>query len=172
MIFPQLKESLSRRDWLEANHWTFVHFSSRPGAEFEGLDQLNGLWEEHSQGRFGPRIQAGLWHRLGGGLATGWDRWKRFSLFGEAIGWKRGGMWVALPGVFDPPSQEVPILAGVSDPPLLPIGCFPFHNVMAEPSWKAGFSPRDGWGEAVWDRWAQLFAAVLKNEGKDPQGPS
>ena len=138
-----------------ANEETRLLLATSP-LRFEQVRDLDVLWRESSGSRFGFSLQLDEWKKVGGStLARESELWQSFERLGDQIGWRRGGHWVCWADVECPP--PAPILPAVLDPKDAPHGLLPFHDVMTSAEWKHEFSPRDCWGEAAWNRWAELF---------------
>lgn len=156
----QLVAALTQGRFREANELTARLLKTAPlPASFIG--RIADVWSRHTDDLQGLGIQARAWNRLGGPAATGRNRWELFRHLGDLIGWRERGFWISLPGT-DSPGGSFPVFEIDGDPRRFPLGCLPFHNVLAEDSWHSGFSPRDCWGEHVWDRWSDVYRLVLQ----------
>jgi hypothetical protein len=162
-----LEQALGQGDWREANKQTRLLF--RDGFPPEALVRgINSLWEDHSGGSYGFKAQARIWTNLGGPVfEPGYALWEFFKTFGDTVGWRRDGYWARWSSPELLTEYNFPTLDVNVPTVVLPPGCLPFHDVMVtegpggnEFSPWDGFSPRDCWGEFVWDRWALLFASV------------
>ncbi len=162
----QLERELSQGRWRGANECTRLLFHDRLAVPAE-IRQIDFLWKSYSGGVYGFEAQARIWNSLGGpALEPGNDLWEFFRTFGDKVGWRRQGDWIRLVASDESLALAYPFpvldlsLASV----VVPSGCLPFHNVLSNDRGWNGFSPRDCWGEFVWDRWATVFAAVTDGE--------
>lgn len=138
-----------------ANEETRLFLTATPW-RIQDVKNLDLLWRERSENRFGFTQQCNLWHQVGGsnGLVEG-ELWRSFERLGDRIGWRSGGHWACWTDVPCPPiTPTIPVEIDLDD---CPFGLLPLHDVVASGDWKHEFSPRDCWGEAVWSRWAELF---------------
>jgi hypothetical protein len=112
--YSRLKSLLQSQDWNNADHETLqlmLRTSNRvsnkeldssslyrfPDIDLQTIDKL---WIKHSNGKFGFSIQREIWRSCGspgnaegdGSLGLGNSKWKAF---GECVGWKKGGEWLA-----------------------------------------------------------------------------
>jgi hypothetical protein len=103
--YDHLKELLAARCWADADKETAAAMTRAVGREpglFEGLSPdefevfpcsdlqiIDQLWMKHSGNRFGFTAQRNQY------LAVGGDRQR----FGDVIGWRRNGLWIAYPDV-------------------------------------------------------------------------
>ncbi len=154
-----LEKALRRQQWREANELTRLLFDQTmpPCAEIRRVD---ALWSDNSGGAFGFTTQSRIWISLDGPpLKPGFDLWTFFERFRDEVGWRDGSHWARWATVNDVREDLFPTLDVDSGNVILPRGCLPFHDVLSGGNW-AGFSPRDCWGEFVWDRWAEVFACA------------
>ncbi|MFM6254217.1 MAG: GUN4 domain-containing protein, partial [Dolichospermum sp.] len=78
-----------------------------PCADLRTIDQL---WVKYSDGRFGFSVQKRIYQGLGG---TGEFDLEIFYLFGDKVGWRKGGYWQFYKDItFDKkaPSGHLPLM--------------------------------------------------------------
>lgn len=95
-----------RENWLRV-----ADIEKFPAQELRTIDQL---WREYSCDRFGLSVQKRIWQSV---VDTHKTQWKAWCCFGEAIGWRLKGNWLAYSSLnFTPkaPAGELPALV-VSD---------------------------------------------------------
>lgn len=151
----QLDLLLQSRRWREANESTRLLLPER-NTDASFVREVDECWSRSSQGKFGFLEQRRRWASLGGpALVPGVALWDFFRSFGDDVGWRRDGGWISWAGVVENPLW--PVLDADDIPQRVPRGCLPFHDVMSSGRWQREFSPRDCWGEHVWNRWSGLL---------------
>jgi hypothetical protein len=153
----ELELLLRGNRWREANDRTRLLLADRQ-LDAGILRKLDRSWSSCSEGKFGFLEQRRTWTSLGGpSLLSGFDLWEFFHAFGDQVGWRRDGRWLSWKGVVATPALQLHVLDEADIPLKVPRGCLPFHDVMSSGEWSREFSPRDCWGEHVWDRWAEVL---------------
>jgi uncharacterized caspase-like protein len=101
--YAKLQDLLIAGKWREADNETYQLILRVLGREQVGwcreqdistlprsvLDQIDQLWDKHSKGKFGFRVQQQIWRNIGG-QADKLDVYK----FAERIGWRRNKDWL------------------------------------------------------------------------------
>jgi eukaryotic-like serine/threonine-protein kinase len=96
--YSQLNELLANHRWQEADRETeaiVLQVCDRMAAGTANIDEIQNfpcrdlrsidlLWEEHSNGRFGFRVQAKIWQEVE----------ENYEAFGEKVGWRELGIWL------------------------------------------------------------------------------
>ncbi|MGI2906600.1 GUN4 domain-containing protein [Tolypothrix sp. VBCCA 56010] len=102
--YTRLRKTLVEGKWKEADLETKAIILRLSGRESEGwlqaedcrklscevLREINQLWVELSNHRFGFSVQLGIWQSLGGAKNSGYDT---FKCFGDRVGWSQQGNW-------------------------------------------------------------------------------
>lgn len=124
--YGKLRHLLTARKWQEADKQTaalMLKASGRDGwlrtADVEKfpaqeLQMIDRLWREYSSDRFGLTVQQRIWQSI---MATQKTEWKAWCSFGDRVGWRVKGNWLAHSSLnFTPlaPEGELPALV-VSD---------------------------------------------------------
>jgi hypothetical protein len=105
-IYQKLEEYLQQQDWEKADYetalimyqWMVIEnyddlydlFRKIP---LEVIDEIDRLWDEYSEGKFGIKGQAKIYRDLGGTGGYNDEVWKSF---GDRVGWREGGRWLEL----------------------------------------------------------------------------
>jgi hypothetical protein len=123
-IYQKLEEYLLEQDWENADYETaFIMYQWMVIENYDGfydlfikitLDVINDidrLWMQYSNQKFGIKGQAKIYHDLGGTKEYNEEVWYRF---GDRIGWREGGRWLELEEVVyhatTQPNNYLPIL--------------------------------------------------------------
>ncbi|MHC0068571.1 GUN4 domain-containing protein [Nostoc sp. UIC 10890] len=131
-LCTQLENYLQQQQWIEADGetaWIFYQVMVKENYEHwdellkkfpcETLREINSLWLQNSNNKFGISIQAGIYHSLGSPSYRD-DNW---DVFGERVGWKQDS-WLSyheLMEKFEKESvQEGMLPSTPSAPSLLP----------------------------------------------------
>lgn len=124
--YSKLRDLLAAGKWQQADKETaalMLKASGRDGwlrvADIEKfplpeLQTIDRLWKEYSSDRFGISVQKRLWQNISETKKTEWKAW---CCFGDTIGWRVKGNWVAhstLNFTLQAPQGELPALV-VSD---------------------------------------------------------
>ncbi|HEY9608749.1 serine/threonine-protein kinase [Allocoleopsis sp.] len=120
--FSQLRELLATGKWQQADKqtaalmlkaagregWLRVEdIAALPVAELRTIDRL---WREYSSDRFGLTVQKRIWQNVAETHKSGWKAW---CCFGDRIGWRVKGNWLAhssLNFTVQAPEGELPSL--------------------------------------------------------------
>ncbi|MCA1992136.1 MAG: serine/threonine-protein kinase [Coleofasciculus sp. S288] len=120
--YGKLRHLLTARKWQEADKQTaalMLKASGRDGwlrtADVEKfpaqeLQMIDRLWKEYSSDRFGLTVQQRIWQSI---MATQKTEWKAWCSFGDRVGWRVKGNWLAHSSLnFTPqaPEGELPAL--------------------------------------------------------------
>jgi len=151
-----LTRFLAEQQWRSAGAVTrSALLSSRFDARC--IADLDAEWSSFSDGRFGFTAQI----RAAGSppARAGSADWDYAIRLGKLVGWHNGRQWChwhasdlsTLPG---------PVIAPKGAPEAFPPGCFPFHDAVVDAPWPTNFSPRDCWGEHVWDEWCKVWRTI------------
>ncbi|MBE8995514.1 CHAT domain-containing protein [Microcystis aeruginosa] len=118
-IYQKLEEYLQQQDWKKADYETaFIMYQWMVIENYhdfddlfrevslEVIDEIDRLWMDYSEGKFGIKGQAKIFHDLGGTEDYNREVWERF---GDCVGWRRGGIWLELENI------EYPATADLSD---------------------------------------------------------
>ncbi|MEM1368425.1 MAG: GUN4 domain-containing protein [Cyanobacteria bacterium P01_H01_bin.15] len=105
--YGQLAEALEVGDWKTANTYTISLLYQAAGVieeannfrqvPCEDVQLVENLWQTASEGRFGFGVQLGAYQAAGnrpGRLANPTN----YEAFGERVGWRQAGSWVAFIG--------------------------------------------------------------------------
>ncbi len=104
-IYQKLEEYLEQQDWKKADYETaFIMYQWMVIENYEGFDELfkqvsldiideiDRLWMDYSEEKFGIKGQAKIYRDLVGGTGEYNDGiWNRF---GDLVGWKQGERWL------------------------------------------------------------------------------
>lgn len=105
MDYSKLNQFLAAKKWKEADLETTSILLRVSVREQEGwmraedfqrfpcqdLRILDQLWAKYSGGRFGYRVQKGIWESIGGKIDLDYTIWCRF---GDRLGWRVKGNWL------------------------------------------------------------------------------
>ncbi len=105
-LCSQLENYLSQQEWRKADEetaWIFYQMMVQHDDEgrmvvcknipSETLNQIDQLWVNNSQGRFGFSIQKRIWESVGGHPHADFE--KIFEKFGDKVGWRKDGFWLS-----------------------------------------------------------------------------
>lgn len=106
MNYTRLRDLLTARKWKEADEETtrvmltvakrenqgWLDFNSIDNFPCEDLATIDQLWVNYSNGRFGFSVQKRIYQNLGG--TRQYDD-KIWDVFGETVGWRKGGYWLS-----------------------------------------------------------------------------
>lgn len=124
--YSKLRDVLAVGKWIEADQETAALMLKASGREgwlrvadiekfpVQELRTIDQLWREYSSDRFGLSVQKRIWQGI---VDTQKTEWKAWCSFGDAIGWRVKGNWLAHSSLnFTPeaPKGELPALV-VSD---------------------------------------------------------
>lgn len=153
-----VEAALNRQRWREANERT-RELIENAGLASAPLHRLDRLWVEATAGRHGFSVQAYIWRSMAGPpFERGPEIWEFVTAFGDRVGWRRQNAWRywSEPTAYDDAPWSLP---STIDLPVVPRGFFPLHDVLSS-GLAHEFSPRDAWGEQVWDRWAVVLRTL------------
>ncbi|MEO1743132.1 MAG: GUN4 domain-containing protein [Cyanobacteria bacterium J06629_9] len=102
--YTQLEQYMVDGDWKAADQYTYrmlyqvlkkphkSGFNPRELLNFpcEDLVRIDGLWVQHSQGKFGFSVQKDLWVECGGKLDGKWD-FETYKKLSDRMGWRIDG---------------------------------------------------------------------------------
>jgi hypothetical protein len=118
-IYQKLEEYLKQQDWKNAdyetafimyqwmvieNHENFYNLFRQ--VSLDVIDEIDRLWMDYSEGKFGIKGQVKIFHDLGGTEDYNREVW---GSFGDRVGWREGGRWLELE------NTEYPATADLSD---------------------------------------------------------
>jgi hypothetical protein len=105
-IYQKLEEYLQQQDWREADYETaFIMYQwmvIENYGDFRDLfrkvsldviNEIDRLWMQYSEGKFGIKGQAKIYRDLGGTEKYNEEVWNRF---GNRVGWREGCRWLKL----------------------------------------------------------------------------
>ena len=105
-IYDRLKEYLQQQDWKKADYetafimyqWMVIEnyddfYDLFRGVSLEVINDIDRLWMQYSEGKFGIKGQAKIYRDLGGTEEYNYEIWDRF---GDRVGWKQGEQWLKL----------------------------------------------------------------------------
>jgi hypothetical protein len=105
-IYQKLEEYLQQQDWEKADYETaFIMYQWMVIENYDDLydlfreipleviDEIDRLWDEYSEGKFGIKGQAKIYRDLGGTKEYNGAVW---NSFGDRVGWREGGRWLEL----------------------------------------------------------------------------
>ncbi|MCM2404926.1 GUN4 domain-containing protein [Anabaena sp. PCC 7938] len=106
MNYTRLRDLLAAGKWKEADEETtrvmlavakrenqgWLDFNSIDNFPCEDLATIDKLWVNYSNGRFGFSVQKRIYQNLGG--TRQYDD-KIWDVFGETVGWRKGGYWLS-----------------------------------------------------------------------------
>ncbi len=156
--FADLRALLEAERWQEATaitRWVLLRDVFAPATVLD----LDALWTTCSGGRFGFSAQVRVVGRApppAGDLQAGWAYACRV---GTAVGWHDGQTWSRWQNTpyTSTYGSTIPTRGSAAT---FAEGCFPFHDAVTDDAWSTGFSPRDCWGESVWNTWCRVWRAV------------
>jgi hypothetical protein len=150
---------LSKNDWRLANEETRRLLMDSKPWQPDVVKAIDSLWLVSSGHKFGFSLQFAIWKQLGGSTqARDIELWRSFRILGDRVGWRRNGYWACWDDVeYWPQVPIVPVVPSNLNANEAPAALLPFHDVVTFGDWKHGFSPRDCWGEAVWNEWLEVF---------------
>ncbi len=158
-----LEQALKRTHWRQANEETRL-LCVETASSLERLRDIDNLWRQYSDQRFGFTAQCQIWAGLGGpdfdpntDPKSHHKLWEFFKRYGNEVGWRQNGYWVHLSSADTWLDTGFPTLDLEQEAEFLNNGCLPFHDVLSSGKWQSEFSPRDCWGEYVWNRWAEVL---------------
>lgn len=112
-IYQKLEEYLEQLDWKKADYETaLIMYQWMVIENYEDfydlfrevslavIDEIDRLWRNYSEGKFGIKGQAKIYRDLGGTEDYNEELW---DLFGDRVGWREGGRWLEV--------EEVPYYA-------------------------------------------------------------
>jgi GUN4-like/NACHT domain len=105
--YARLEALLAAQKWKEADLHTYRLMITAVGKEWgagftrqellnfpcDVLLKIDGLWVQHSQGRFGFSVQKEIYVRCGGKLDGNDPSWEVFEKFADEVGWRINGEW-------------------------------------------------------------------------------
>jgi CHAT domain-containing protein len=154
-IYQKLEEYLEQQDWKKADYETaFIMYQWMVIENYEGfddlfkkvsldvIDEIDRLWMDYSEEKFGIKGQAKIYRDLVGGTGEYNDEiWDRF---GDLVGWKQGERWFNLGNM--EVAYRTPETHDYHLPKLMYIrvGLWWVSKVQEEDGW--------GWGY-MWDGW-------------------
>lgn len=103
-IYQKLEEYLQQQDWKKADYETaFIMYQWMVIENYhdfddlfrevslEVIDEIDRLWVKYSEGKFGIRGQAKIFHDLGGTEEYNEEVWMSFC---DRVGWREGDKWL------------------------------------------------------------------------------
>ena len=153
-IYQKLEEYLQQQDWKKADYetafimyqWMFIEnyddFDDLfRDVSLEVINEIDRLWMQYSEGKFGIKGQAKIYRDLGGTEKYNEEVWNRF---GNRVGWREGCRWFNLGNM--EVAYRTPETHDYHLPKLMYIrvGLWWLSKVQEEDGW--------GWGY-MWDGW-------------------
>jgi hypothetical protein len=105
-IYQNLEEYLEQQDWKKADYetafimyqWMVIEnyddfYDLFSQVSLEVIDEIDRLWMDYSAGKFGIKGQAKIYRDLEGTKSYNEEVW---NSFGDLIGWRAGGKWLAV----------------------------------------------------------------------------
>ena len=170
-IYQKLEEYLEQQDWKKADYETaFIMYQWMVIENYEGfddlfkkvsldvIDEIDRLWMDYSEEKFGIKGQAKIYRDLVGGTGEYNDEiWDRF---GDLVGWKQGERWFNLGNM--EVAYRTPETHDYHLPKLMYIrvGLWWVSKVQEEDGWRWGYM-WDGW----W--WEGLVSLLPRQDLKD-----
>ena len=122
-IYQKLEEYLEQQDWREADYETaFIVYQWMVienyddfddlfrDVSLEVIDEIDRLWMDYSEGKFGIKGQAKIYRDLGGTVNINGKVWELFS---DRVGWQERGSWLTL--------KEIPYYATTQPDSIFPM---------------------------------------------------
>lgn len=144
-LYEALENYLLQKQWREADEetaWIYLLMVTKNGKEHwddllqnfpcETLEEINRLWLEKSNNKFGISIQRNIYHSLGVkgnslGVKGNYDDPKVWDKFGSHVGWQKDGRWLTVKEIYDVCGDTAGATAQSSQLPSkeLPVGRLP-----------------------------------------------
>ncbi|MDB9509334.1 CHAT domain-containing protein [Microcystis aeruginosa CS-338/01] len=122
-IYQKLEEYLEQQDWKKADYETaFIVYQWMVienyddfddlfrDVSLEVIDEIDRLWMDYSEGKFGIKGQAKIYRDLGGTVNINGKVWELFS---DRVGWQERGSWLTL--------KEIPYYATTQPDSIFPM---------------------------------------------------
>ncbi len=116
-IYQKLEEYLQKQDWKKADYetafimyqWMIIEnyndfYDLFSQVSLEVINEIDLLWMDYSEGKFGIKGQAKIYRDLEGKEEYNREVW---GSFGDCIGWRKGGIWLELENIEYPATADL-----------------------------------------------------------------